>query len=360
MIIDLGSHHVRTSVVGLPGELEETPKQLGDNIHQFARTMMRGRYINDLDGVLDIVMHSIDHATLSAGVQPSEVVLGLSGGAIKYCGLTVRIKRPQPDTPITQKELDEILDRIEHETEAKATEKCGVDESWNHLGAIVTDYRLEGQFVTTPIDLTGEKLECIVLHGFWEKEVHKSVDVISNQLGLEINVVWETAVTRALRIREERESFILVDIGGRVTELVLVSGRRVVSNLTVNIGGDDWTDRLAKEFQVNVNQAEKLKRSFQEGVLDQKRTAEAREILEEEVGDYIHMLAAAIRELKVSTDLPAVLYFSGEGANLNVVKSKVLTYPWNKDDLFVNFPHIERVTDSFTNESLYNAYALLS
>lgn len=360
LLIDMGTHTIRTSVVSLPAELQETPRMLGENSLEIGRAMMRGRYINDLDELLEVTWQTIDHATLSAGKQPSEVILGLSAGAIRYSGLTIRIKRPEPESPVTTSELDSILARIEKETKITAREKIGLDETWEHLGAVITDYRIGDKYVASPVDLAGDQLECLVLHGYWEKETHDSVDMISSQLGLDVSVVWETAVAKALRIRDERESFLLVDIGGRATEIVLVTGRRVVSNVVINVGSDDWTDRLARDFQINGGQAEKLKHSYQEGVLDQKRSSETREILEDEVGKYVKMLALGIESLPSTTDLPATMYFAGSGANLNIVKSKVLTYPWTKDGLFTNFPHIERLTDSFTNESLFYAYTVLS
>lgn len=360
LTLDLGTSSLKTSVVQLPQELEENPKMVGDNVQPLGRTMIRGREIIDLDGVLESAAHSIEHALLAAGVQPDETVLGLSGNSIHYSGLTVRIQRPDPEDPVDRKELDAVVDRIEEETIQTAKSKISLDDSWDHLGMIITDYRIDDKFVSVPVDLTGKTLECIVLHGFWQEGTQKTVDMFSNQLGIDISMVWETAVARALRARESRESFLLVDVGGRVTEIVLVRGRRIISNTSINIGADDWTDALSRKMKISDRQAEKVKHSFQEGVLDQQRSTETREILESTIEDYVYVLAEALRNVSPDSDLPPVLYFTGEGSALNILKSKVLTFPWKNDGLFTSFPHVERLSGEFVNESLYYGYNLLS
>ena len=360
LAIDLGTSYLKTAVIQLPQELEENPKLVGDHTQQIGRTMIRGREIIDLDGVLELIAQSIEHSLLAAGVQPSETVLGLSGNSIQYSGLTVRIQRPEPEEPVTQKELDAIIERIEGETMKTAKSKISLDESWNHLGMIVTDFKIDDKFVSVPIDLTGNTLECIILHGFWQEPTKKIIDVLANQLGLDISMVWETAVARALRSRDNRESFLLVDVGGRATEIVLVKGRRVISNTSINIGGDDWTDALSHKMKLSDRQAEKVKHSFQEGVLDQQRSTETREILETTIEDYVYILAESLRHISPDSDLPPVLYFTGHGSGLDVLKSKVLTFPWKNDGLFTSFPHVERLTGEFVNESLYYGYDLLS
>ncbi|MCA9398071.1 hypothetical protein KC573_04530, partial [candidate division WWE3 bacterium] len=273
---------------------------------------------------------------------------------------TVRIQRPNADSPISQKELDSIVEKIEDETTQAAKTKISLDDQWIHLGMVITDYKVDEKFISFPLDLTGETLECIVLHGYWQTSMQKTVDVISNQLGVDISMVWETAVTRALQARDQRESFVLVDVGGRATEIVLVKGRRVIHNVTINVGADDWTDVLSRKLKVSDRQAEKMKHAFQEGVLDQQRSTEVRETLEIAIEDYVSLLAEAMRHISPDSDLPPVLYFSGEGSALDTLKSKVLTYPWKNNGLFTNFPHVERLSGSFLNESLYYGYNILS
>jgi cell division ATPase FtsA len=361
LLIDLGTHSVKTSMVQLPSALEQEPKVLGSSQHPLSRTMMRGRLMHDLDGILGVIAQTVEQVSISAGKEPADIVLGMSGNSVQYSGLTIRLQRPKPDEPITQKELDQLLQRIEQETATTAWEKLEKQSPpWSHLGAIITDYRIDDTLVSTPLDLTGTTIECVVLHGFWDDQSQKVVDLIGNQLGLEISMVWETAVARTLQKRQERESFVLVDIGGRVTEAVLVKNRRVVKNVTVNIGSDDWTDWLANDLQVNYSQAQRLKESFQEGTLDQDRAARAREILEEEITNVMTALVPMLKKIDNEKSLPPVLYFAGEGTKLDLLKSKVLTFPWNKEGLFPNFPHVERIQEQFLNESLYYGYDLLS
>lgn len=361
LLVDLGTHAVKTSVVQLPSTLEQEPKVVGSTTQPLGRTMMRGRHVHDLDGVLEVIARTVEHASISAGSQPADIVLGMSANSVQYSGLTIRVQRPKPDDQITQKELDTLLKRIEEETTQTAWDKLELGkEPWTHLGAIVTDYKLDDTLVTTPIDMTGTALECTVLHGYWDDQAQKVVDLIGNQLGLEITMVWETAVARTLKMRQERESFVLVDIGGRAIELVLVKNRRVVKNATINMGSDDWTDWLTNDLQVNYGQAQKIKESLEDGTLDQERAARTRETLEDEIANVLMSLVPIMKKLDGGKPLPPVLYFSGEGAKLELIKSKVLTFPWNKEELFPSFPHVERVQESFLNESLYYGYDLLS
>jgi len=359
-LVDIGTHTVKTSIVRPPSELESNPTVLSHTQHVLPESTLYGRYVHDLDRLLETVNQTLEHTVVASGVEPGSAVLGLSGGSVHYVGLTVRIHRENPESEVQEKELRTMLARVEEDTLTAAREKIGLSDEWVHLGVAITDYKVGSSFVQTPLGLTGDMIECTVLHGFWEKRVQKSIDTVAGQLGLVVDMVWETALTRALKAREQHENFVLVDIGGAVTECVLVRNRRIVKNGTGNIGADMWTERLAKELHVPFHQAEKVKVAFHEGVLDQERATKTKEILEQEISDFIHMIASLLHDFAPGEALPAVLVFSGEGSRLDIVKSKVIAYPWTQGGLFETFPQVERLKEDFLNEALYYGYTLLS
>lgn len=359
-LIDIGTHAVKTAIVRPPSELEANPTVLSHTQQNLPDATLYGRYVHDLDRLLETVNQTLEHTVVASGVEPSSVVMGLSGGSVHYIGLTVRIHREKPETEVQVKELNTMLARVEEDTLAAAREKIGLSDEWTHLGVAITDYKVGSSFVQSPLGLTGDVIECTVLHGFWEKRVQKSIDTLAGQLGLEVDMIWETALTRALKAREQFESFVLVDIGGAATECVLVRNRRIVKNGVGNVGSDMWTERLAKEFQVPYHQAEKVKLAFHEGVLDQERATKTKEILDQEVADFIHMIASLLHDLASNEALPAIVVFTGNGSRLDLVKSKVIAYPWTQGGLFETFPQVERLKEDFSNESLYYGYTLLS
>ncbi len=359
-LLDIGTHSVKTTIVRLPNELESKPVTLARAEQPLPETVLFGRYFHDLDQLLDIVNQTLEHTVIASGTEPSLVALGLSANSIQYVGQTVRIHRDDPEVEVSKRELEEILQRVETETTSVAKEKIGLGAEWVHLGIAVTDYKIGGSFVKSPLGLVGETVDCTVLHGFWEERIQKSVDAFANQLSLSIDMVWETALARALRARENHESCVVVDIGGKATECIILKNRRVVANTTINIGSDLWTQAIARELKISDSQAEKVKRAFHEGVLDQERSASTKDVLESEISTFMHLIAAALHDTAHEEPLPSALYFGGEGSKIDLVKSKVIAYPWTQGGLFEAFPHVGRIEDTYMNESLYYGYTILS
>lgn len=72
-------------------------------------------------------------------------------------------------------------------------------------------------------------------------------------------LIENQAVSKALISEEDMSTYIVVNIGQRKTVLSVVSDQTVQFTSTVNIGGDDFVNAIAKEYSVVKEEAEVMK-----------------------------------------------------------------------------------------------------
>lgn len=358
LFVDLGTFSVKSAVTRDPSELEHGSKILGIGEVVLEPFSYKGRYIDDLDQVLEAVAQSIDSAVTSAGEKPGMCILGISGGAIRYHSVKVKIDREHPDKQISSKELDAILEECESQTTVIARQKLDLDDNWEHLGIVVTQYSADGRKVANPIGLSPAVVECVVLHGFWEEHVQSDVDMVSDQLDLDVQVVWETAVASALLLMQEKESFLLVDIGGEAIEIVLVENGKVIVNTCCNIGANIISTKVANQMNVDPGQAIDIVHKFQAGTLEPRQFSHVKEIVTKEAEELAGYIASILKEEPVMTRGNVPICFTGAGIALSVLSSAVQGYQW--DTIYSTPPTIEVLAQDHPAYALFYAYDVLS
>lgn len=118
------------------------------------------------------------------------------------------------------------------------------------------------------------------------------------------------------------EAVMLLDVGAAKTLLVIMKGRSPVLTRSISIGGDDVTEALQKEFAVDFQAAEKLKREKAAAVTGEQPSEEETRIhnaigpvltrLVREVDRSLRSASAALKGAGLSR-----LYLSGGGALLS-------------------------------------------
>lgn len=117
------------------------------------------------------------------------------------------------------------------------------------------------------------------------------------------------------------ETVMLLDIGAAKTLLVIMKGRSVVLARSISVGGDDITEALQKEFSIDFQSAEKLKKEKAAAVTGERPSEEEARInkvigpiltrLVREVDRSVRSASATLKDAGLSK-----LYLTGGGALL--------------------------------------------
>ena len=106
-----------------------------------------------------------------AGFRPTQVVIGIAGELVKGFTTTPRQERKRPDAPITEAELQKLIDSVQrealHEAERSITWETGlphVDVRLVH--AAIVGASIDGYAVTNPVGFQGRHVKIGIFNAF--------------------------------------------------------------------------------------------------------------------------------------------------------------------------------------------------
>ena len=216
---------------------------------------LRKGMIIHMEATVDSIKKAVRDAEASAGIRIKSVIAGVSGSHIS--GMN-----SHGVVGIQGKEV-RFFDRERAIESAKAV-YIPLDREILHV--IPTDFALDGQEgILDPIGMAGVRLEA---------KVHIITGVASSvqnlmkcceKAGLDIAdiVFGPLASASATLSRDEREcGVVLVDIGAGTSDIVFFKDGVLRHVSVLGVGGAHVTNDIAVGLRVNVNEAEKLKRSY--------------------------------------------------------------------------------------------------
>ncbi|EKE15929.1 MAG: hypothetical protein ACD_11C00074G0004, partial [uncultured bacterium] len=120
------------------------------------------------------------------------------------------------------------------------------------------------------------------------------------------------SITRAL-IGNEKGNYLVMDVGSRATNIMLVQNGSVVINRSVDMGGDDITNTIADSLNISKQRAEIFKREGKD-FLNEKETAIVIPVLEL-LGGEVRRIFVAFKEKNKNLKIDKFI-ISGGSSNL--------------------------------------------
>lgn len=359
----VGSHAVKATIFAPPSELEATPKILGHSEQKQGITSMRGRLILDLDASLETADLVIEQVKMAAGASPPKTFLGIFGGAISNSGMMVRLTRAQKDTPISEKELGFLLQKIKEKTIPQAVSEIAQSErpTLTHLDTFLTSYKIDGRAVSSPLGLPGQTFEATLIHTFIHPEDLKAWQLFAKELGLEVLALTNSTLFWLLPLLATHAEGVLIDVGSDASEVWLFKNGKTYGSQTFALGGRVLTEEIANHLSLSFDQAEELKLKFGSGHLDSERVVQVREIINQGLAVWVTGLEVVLKNFqKKLLPVPSNFLLCGGGARLAEVKSALLAHPWNKTLTLSAFPKIEQLDEETIYQGLNQVQNLVS
>jgi cell division protein FtsA len=284
-----------------------------------------------------------------AGLRPGSAVIGIAGELVKGTTSVRTVHRDQAQAPLTQPELERIVQRAQSEAldeaEARIAWESGVERMEVRLvHAAIVEMKIDGYPVNNPIGFTGSQLELAVFNAFAPMVHLGALQSVAHRLGLQLlGVIAEPyAVATCMDPGELGDAgAVFVDIGGGTTDVALVRHGGIAGTKMLALGGRAFTKGLAERFGLSFTRAETLKLAASADELPESVPADSlQEALTEDAAVWRRGVELMISDLADGELLPARVYLCGGGAELPQVAEVLGQDDWWRRLPFARKPQV--------------------
>ena len=308
---------------------------------------MQSGTVADIGAVVDNCSVALQEAEEMAGFRPTQVVIGIAGELVKGFTTTHNQERKRPDQPITEAELQKLIDIVQQaalrEAERAITWETGlphVDVRLVH--AAVTSASIDGYTVTNPVGFQGRYVKIGIFNAFAPLVHLGALQTVASQLDLELlQVVAEPyAVARVLGTEQVQQAGALfIDIGGGTTDVALVRQGGIEGTRMFALGGRAFTKSLADRLDLPFPRAEALKVDFARG-LQVDRRDEVEQIIRDDITVWSAGVELVVEELAAGDLLPGRIYLCGGGSRLPAIQEALAAEKFWKNLPFARPPEV--------------------
>jgi len=325
--LDVGTEFAKALVLAITPDEEGrlVGSVRGSGRQRQGLTHMQSGTVSDIDAVVANCSRALNEAREMAGLHATSAVIGIAGELVKGTTSNGAVRREAPHVPITEKELQQIVEQVQIEALADAERRIAWESGVERMDvrlvhAAVVELKIDGYPVSNPIGFTGAQLELSVFNAFAPMVHLGALQSVASQLGLKLlGVIAEPyAVATCLDPGELGDAgAVFVDIGGGTTDVALVRHGGVSGTKMLALGGRAFTKGLAERFALSFSRAESLKLAAAEGELpEQVDRATLAEALAEDAAVWLGGVELMISDLAEGELLPGRVYLCGGGAEL--------------------------------------------
>jgi cell division protein FtsA len=238
-----------------------------------SKGIKKGTIIDPVD-LVNSISRALKNLRIKSGINIKFIYTNISG-------LHIVTKRSRAIIPLAERGNKVIATSdIEKVNEQARILGSSLDEEIMHQ--IPLSYAIDSNNnILNPIGLYSHRLEVDLYLICGNLSYIQSLIHVINQAGYEVKDLFFSgiATSRAAFHKELKEGIsILCDIGSDITELLIFEDGILKNMETLQIGGDDLTNKLAEALKIPFDLAENVKRSYA-GIAEHNQIKEDREIL---------------------------------------------------------------------------------
>jgi cell division protein FtsA len=319
--LDIGTEFAKALVLEVDDAGRGTVRGVGRQRQGLSH--MQSGTVADIAAVVDNCAVALQEAEEMAGFRPTQVVVGIAGELVKGFTTSHAQERARPDVPMTQAELQKLIDGVQRaalrEAERSITWETGLPQVDVRLvHAAVTGASVDGYPLTNPLGFRGRHVRIGIFNAFAPLVHLGALQSVASQLDLElIEIVAEPyAVARVLGSEQVQQAGALfVDVGGGTTDVALVRQGGIEGTRMFALGGRAFTKSIADRLDLPFPRAEALKIDYARG-LPGERNEDVARIVAEDVEVWAAGVELVLEELAAGEPLPGRIYLCGGGSRL--------------------------------------------
>lgn len=350
--LDIGTEYVKALVAHVKGDTIEI-KGVG-RAHQELGDMHQGA-IADIAGVVRNCEAALSEAEEQAGLQAKRCVIGIAGELVKGVTHTIRYRRPQPDRPLDEAEMEFIIEKVQDRAATKAQKQIALetgndDVEVKLVNSALVSIHIDGYKINNPIGFQGKDVAVQIYTAFAPMVHIGALERVADELALELIAVAAEpfAVSRSVLGTDTNSSLtaILVDVGGGTTDIAVVNDGGVEGTKMFWIGGRSFTNTIASEMNIGYSDAEKLKVNIDKEQVKESVKKDATKAMEKTLEVWLAGVELALGEFDSVDHLPPRILLCGGGASLKMLVQALEKREWYKELPFTKRPAVTHIRPS--------------
>ncbi|MBR3322392.1 rod shape-determining protein [Candidatus Saccharibacteria bacterium] len=350
LALDIGTEFVK-AVLARPakkGNLEilgvGKARQVEGNMHAGA--------VADIPAVVSVCEEALIEVEKQAGERANLTVVGIAGELIKGNTTTVNYSRKNPNKPITNAEMEQIIKKVQQKS-GEVAKKTVALETGNEnvevrlINSAIVSLTIDGYKISNPIGFKGSDI-VIQFYTAFAPLIHvAAIEKVCAELNLDLLTVAVEpfAVCRACLGDDVESSFsgIVMDIGGGTTDIAVVEDGGVEGTKMFGIGGRSFTHQIAESLGVDFETAENYKLDYDTGKLDDRIKSKIETALSRNISVWLTGVEVALEEFENVGSLPRNILLCGGGAGLSLLQETLAISDWYEGLPFARRPLIHLI-----------------
>lgn len=347
--LDIGTEFVKALVAEIKDDSLEiigagrAQQEIGD---------MHSGAIADISGVVRNCEQALAEAEEQAGFQAKRVVIGIAGELVKGVTNTIRYRRPQPDRPLDNAEMEFIIDKVHERAQAKAQKQIALetgneDVEVKLVNSALVSLHIDGYKVSNPIGFSGRDVAVQIYTAFAPMVHIGALERVADELSLELLAVAAEpfAVSRSVLGDDVSSNFtaILIDVGGGTTDIAVVNDGGVEGTKMFGIGGRSFTRTIATDMDLGYKDAEKLKINIDHDQIKPTVKKQLNTSIDKTLDVWTGGVELALSDFDSVDHLPNRILLCGGGASLSRLIEALQEDDWRKELPFTRKPSIQLI-----------------
>ena len=350
--IDIGTEYVKALIAEVKGDQLEV---IGvGRQHQNLADMHSGA-IADIAGVVQNCEAALTVAEDQAGAQAKHVVIGMAGELVKGVTHTIRYRRPRPDKPLDEAEMEFIIQKVQERAQSRAQEQIALetgnqDVEVKLVNSALVSIHIDGYKVSSPIGFQGKDVAVQIYTAFAPMVHIGALEKVSDELALDLVAVAAEpfAVSRSVLGTDADSNFtaILIDVGGGTTDIAVVNDGGVEGTRMFGIGGRSFTRTIAADMDISYANAEKLKVNIDHQNIKPDVHKKLDAAIDKTLEVWLAGVELALSEFDSVDHLPNRILLCGGGSSLKRLVDALSTQDWYKELPFTKRPSVQLIKPS--------------
>lgn len=350
--LDIGTEYVKALIAKINGDAIEIVGV--GRAHQELADMHSGA-IADIAGVVRNCEDALSQAEEEAGLQAKRCVIGIAGELVKGVTNTIRYRRPQPDRPLDEAEMEFIIEKVQDRAATKAQKQIALetgndDVEVKLVNSALVSIHIDGYKVSNPIGFQGKDVAVQIYTAFAPMVHIGALERVADELALELVAVAAEpfAVSRSVLGTDANSSFtaVLADVGGGTTDIAVVNDGGVEGTKMFGIGGRSFTNTIANEMSISYDAAEKLKVNIGHDQVKETVKKDVAKAIDKTLEVWLAGVELALSEFDSVDHLPNRILLCGGGASLDQLMTALEKREWYKDLPFTKRPSVTHIKPS--------------
>lgn len=347
--LDIGTEFVKALIAKLDGEDLQI---VGVGRARQDVSDMHSGAIADIAGVVRNCEEALAQAEEQAGLQAKRVVIGIAGELVKGVTDTIRYRRPQPDRPLDDAEMEFIIEKVQERAQGKAQQQIALETGNDEVevklvNSALVGIHIDGYKVSNPIGFQGRDVAVQIYTAFAPMVHIGALERVAQELSLDLLAVAAEpfAVSRSVLGSDGNSNFtaILADVGGGTTDIAVVNDGGVEGTKMFGIGGRSFTQTIASDMNLSYKDAEKLKVNIDHEQIKATVKKEVNEALDKTLEVWIAGVELALSEFDSVDHLPNRILLCGGGSSLEKLVHVLEGAAWHKELPFTKKPTVQHI-----------------